>query len=31
MMSESSFADIIRQYIADCSSLPNGSEALKGL
>ena len=28
---ESSFADIIRQYIADCSSFPNGGEALKGL
>jgi len=25
------FADIIRQYIADCQALPTGAEALKGL
>jgi len=25
------FAEIIRQYIADCEALPNGAEALKGL
>jgi nucleoside-diphosphate-sugar epimerase len=28
---DSSFADIIRQYIADCEKGPNAAEALKGL
>jgi len=28
---EASFADIIRQYIADCRSAPDGAAALKGL
>ncbi len=28
---DASFADIIRQYIADCEQLPNAGETLKGL
>ena len=28
---DASYADIIRQYIADCEKLPNASETLKGL
>ena len=28
---DTSFADIVRQYIADCEASPNAAEALKGL
>jgi nucleoside-diphosphate-sugar epimerase len=28
---DSNFADIIRQYIADCAASPDGAEALKGM
>ncbi|MEO7338589.1 MAG: D-erythronate dehydrogenase [Caldimonas sp.] len=28
---DTDFADIIRQYIADCEAAPNGAEALRGL
>ena len=28
---DESFADVIRQYIADCETLPNAGQALKGL
>ncbi|HNW01791.1 MAG TPA: NAD-dependent epimerase/dehydratase family protein [Burkholderiaceae bacterium] len=31
LKADTSFADIIRQYMADCAKLPNGSDALKGL
>ncbi len=31
LQADSSFADIIRQYIADCEASPNAAEALKGL
>ncbi len=31
LKADSSFADIIRQYIADCRKLPQGQEALKGM
>ena len=31
LQADSSFADIIRQYIADCEKGPNAAEALKGL
>ncbi|MBS0434958.1 MAG: NAD-dependent epimerase/dehydratase family protein [Proteobacteria bacterium] len=31
LQADSSFADIIRQYIVDCEASPNAAEALKGL
>jgi len=31
LKADTGFADIIRQYIADCAKLPNGRDALKGL
>ena len=31
LKADTSFADIIHQYMADCAKLPNGSDALKGL
>ena len=31
LLPEAGFADIIRQYIADCAALPNADQTLKGL
>lgn len=28
---DTSFADIVRQYIDDCAALPNAAESLRGL